>query len=84
MFCLSLFRNASDFINGTDNCNISWNYNTSSKYMSSKILERLNKTIFETIRGNKNLSKIHGKKHVLKLQAVTKNSNEGACDGVCF
>ena len=52
--------------------------------MSSKILERLNKTIFETIRGNKNLSKIHGKKHVLKLQAVTKNSNEGACDGVCF
>ena len=30
--------------------------------MSSEILERLNKIVFENIPGNKNLSKIHGKK----------------------
>ena len=29
--------------------------------MSSKILERLNKLIFETIPGNKKLSKVHDK-----------------------
>ena len=30
--------------------------------MSSKILEYLNKIIFENIPGNKNLSKVHNKK----------------------
>ena len=55
--------------------------------MSSKILERLNKIIFENIPANKNLSKVHDKKHVSIVcggVSFTKNSNEGACDGVCF
>ena len=30
--------------------------------MSSRILERLNKIIFENIPGNKNFSKVHDKK----------------------
>ena len=65
-------------MNEIDNCNKSWNYNANfciivPLIMSSKILERLNKIIFENIPANKNLSKVHDKKHISLV-----------CDGVSF
>ena len=57
--------------------------------MSSKILERLNKIIFENIPGNKNLCEVHDKKDnrtvsVNIIRVSLKLAWNIVCDGVYF